>query len=260
MLDLGFSVQDFEYFLLIFVRMATFFVTAPFFSITNVPRRFKVGLAFFIALLLYQYVVPHYALQYNTVIGYAILVMKEALAGALIGLGTNLPLAILTFSGKIIDMEIGLSMVSLYDPTTRITEGFTGMFYHYMVLLILMISDMHHFLIRAMIDAYKLIPTGQVFVNADNLYSAATTFFTEYMVIAFRICLPVFATMLVVNIVLGIMAKVAPQMNMFAVGMQIKVLMGMIILFLIVTLLPDISSFIYVEIKKMMTVMVGVFE
>lgn len=260
MLDLSFSVQDLEYFLLIFTRLTCFFVSAPFFSTTNVPRRFKAGLGFFMALLLYQFVVPHYSLQYNTVIGYAILVFKEAIAGVLLGLGTNLPMMILTFAGKIIDMEVGLSMVNLYDPTTRINEGFSGMFYHYIVLLILMTSDMHHYLIKALVDAYELIPTGRILINADRMYSGAVVFITEYMVIAFRICLPLFCTMLITNVVLGIMAKTAPQMNMFAVGMQIKILVGLTILYMTIIMLPDASAYIYSEMKRMMVTMVGVFS
>ena len=252
MLDLSFSVQDLEYFLLIFVRITAFLVSAPFYSTANVPHRFKVGLGFFISMMIYQFVVPHFALEYNTVIGYSILVLKEAIAGVFIGLSANLPIAILTFAGKIMDMEAGLSMMNIFDPTTRVSEGFTGMMYHYMVLLMLMISGMHRYIISAFVDTYSLFRVGQILFDTDALFSTSVRFMTEYMVIGFRICLPVFAAILVINVILGINAKVAPQMNMFAVGIQIKLLAGLAIMMLITALMPTVSSFIYEQIKGMM--------
>lgn len=260
MLNLSLTVQDFEYFLLIFTRITCFLVSAPFFSTTNVPHRFKVGLGFFVSMIIYQYVVPHESLQYNTVFGYAALVLMEAMVGLVIGIGTNLSLAILTYAGKIMDVEVGLSMVSIYDPTTRVAEGFSGMFYHYMILLILMISGMHRYLIKALIAAYELIPTGHVVINYERLYQSVLIYMADYMVIGFRICLPIFAAMLMVNCILGIMAKIAPQMNMFAVGMQIKLLVGISIMMMAVYLIPNSADLIYVEIKRLMVMMVEVFS
>ena len=72
------------------------------------------------------------------------------------------------------------------------------------------------------------------------------------MVIAFRIVLPVFICIMMLNVVLGVMAKVAPQMNMFSVGLQLKVMVGFVILFFCMQLLPDVANFIFIEMKRMM--------
>ena len=74
---------------------------------------------------------------------------------------------------------------------------------------------------------------------------------TDLFVIAFRIILPIFAVMMILNCILGIMAKVAPQMNMFAIGMQMKILIGFLIMFLTIRLLPSISNFVFKEMKKL---------
>ncbi len=76
-------------------------------------------------------------------------------------------------------------------------------------------------------------------------------FITDLMVLGFRIVLPIFATSMILNCILGIMAKVAPQMNMFAVGMQLKILIGFSIIFLTIVLLPDIANIIFREMRKM---------
>lgn len=251
MLNVNFSIQALEYFLLIFTRVATFIYIAPFYGTNNVPRRVKTGLSFMIAMLLYQYVVPHMALNYNTLLGYAVLVIKEATVGLLIGFACTICLYIIQFAGSLMDMDIGLSMVSLFDSVTNQSVGFTGSLYQYAILLILVCTDMHHWILKAFVDSYKLIPTGGVVLNNNSLLQSMISFMSDYFSIGFRIYLPVFAAMLLLNAVLGVLAKVAPQMNMFVVGMQLKILVGLAVLFLTVGLLPGISDFIFKEMKVM---------
>ena len=78
-----------------------------------------------------------------------------------------------------------------------------------------------------------------------------TKYMGDMFVIGFRIFLPAFACMMIMNCILGIMAKVAPQMNMFSVGIQLKIIAGFIVSFLIVYLIPNIANFIITEIKTM---------
>ena len=120
MLDLSFSLFDLEYFLLILVRVSCFVYVAPFFSLTGVPNQVKIGISFFTSLLLYETLTPaEVAITYNTVMGYAVIVMKEAVVGLILGFGATLCSAIVNFAGSITDMEIGLSMVNVLDPTTK---------------------------------------------------------------------------------------------------------------------------------------------
>ena len=115
---------------------------------------------------------------------------------------------------------------------------------------------MHHFILRSFIDAFTVIPiNGQVF-DWENLAVSFTKYMGDMFVIAFRIILPIFACIMILNCILGIMAKVAPQMNMFAVGMQMKIMVGLLVLFLTIFLLPDIANFIFKEMKKMMVLFV----
>jgi flagellar biosynthetic protein FliR len=134
--------------------------------------------------------------------------------------------------------------------------GITGNLYNYFILMLLVVTNMHHFILRALIDSYKVVPINGAVFEWDHLLLSMTTFLTDLMVIGFRIVLPVFACIMILNCILGILAKVAPQMNMFSVGMQIKILVGFGILFLTVGLLPSISNFIFIEMKKMMVLFI----
>ena len=259
MIDYNFSYGDLELFLLIFVRVASFVYIAPFFSMSNTPLRVRVGLAFFISVLLYQ-TGPEQEAAYDTLTGYTIIVMKEAVTGFLIGFGANLCTAVVSFAGQIADMEMGLSMASLFDPATKQQTTITGVYYNYMVLLLLMISGMHRYLLKALAETYELIPINGAVFHDDALLQALITFMGDYIIVGFRICLPIFAVMIILNAVLGILAKVSPQLNMFAVGIQLKVLVGFCVLFVTTAMLPDAAGFIYEQMKRMVVSFVRVMS
>ena len=256
MINYSFSLTDIEYFLLILVRVSMFVSLAPFYGMKGVPNQIKIGLSFFVSVLLFHVTGPHEALAYNTVWGYGVIVAKEALTGLFLGFGVSICTGVLAFAGRIIDMETGLSMVNLIDPTTKEMSSMTGVLYQYMVTLILMVSGMHRYLLQALAETYILIPVNGAVFHTDKLLETMLLFLKDYILIGFRICLPVFAIMLLLNAVLGIMAKVSPQMNMFAVGLQLKVLVGLCVLFITVGMLPGIADFIYTEMKQMMVAFV----
>lgn len=248
-MEIVFTQENFEYFLLILVRMASFVSVAPFFGHANVPARYKVGMAACLSLVIYGLQEEH-TVQYGTVLEYGSLVIIEGIAGMLIGLSAYLCISIISFSGRIIDTEIGLSMATLYNPTTREQMSITGNLYYYFLLFFFIVSNMHYFLLSAMIDSYKLIPIGGVKFNA-TLYTTFTNFMADYFIIGFRIVLPVFAVTLIMNCVLGILTKIAPQIHMFSVGIQLKVLAGLFVLFITVPLLPVVARFIFDILKQM---------
>lgn len=255
MLEYTFSLANFEILILILVRISCFVYIAPFFGTRNAPSQAKIAFSFFVALLVYGFV-DKTAIEYTGMIGYAIIVLKEGITGLLIGFAANICNSIILFAGNIIDMDIGLSMAQEFDPMTNSQVTITGNLYQYLLLLMMVVTNMHHYVLRALIDSYQVIPVnGQVF-QWDSLAESMTTYMADSFVIAFRIVLPVFACMMILNCILGIMAKVAPQMNMFAVGMQMKVLLGLTVLFLTVMLLPGISDFVFKEMKRMIVSMI----
>ena len=100
-----FRLDYLEIFFLILVRISGFVYTAPILSLKNIPVRVKAGFSIFLAIILY-FVVPAPIPEYNGVIGYAILAVKEAIAGALMGFFANIAYHILSFAGQLMDMEI----------------------------------------------------------------------------------------------------------------------------------------------------------
>lgn len=243
-----FTVNDFEVFLLILVRITAFVYAAPFFSLRDVPQKVKVGFSLFFTLILFQ-IVPG-QVQYDGIIGFAALIISELMVGLIIGFFANISFYILTFAGSIMDMEIGFSMVNQFDPVSNIQTTITSNYYMYIVMLIMLVTNLHHYLIMAVADTFKLIPLGAAKIRPD-LYLLMLRFIKDYFIIGFRIVLPIFAGMLIVNSILAILAKIAPQLNMFVIGLQLKVLIGLFILFLMVGLTPTVSGFIFDEMISM---------
>lgn len=251
MVNISFTLQDFEYFFLILVRMSAFIAVAPYFSMSQVPTKVKVGIAFSVSMLLW-FMVPEGTIVYETVIDYAVIVLKEAVVGLLIGFAASLCNYIILFAGRIIDMDMGFAMVNVFDPVTKEQVSISGTLYNYLIMLCLLCSGMHTYVLRALIDSYQLIPINEAVFNINGLYQGMLEFLSDYVIIGFRICLPIFMSIMVLNVVLGVLAKVAPQMNMFVVGMQLKILTGLVVMFVTVYLLPSISNFIFSETKKML--------
>lgn len=255
MVEYSFTFEHLQYFILILVRVSAFMVTAPLFNISSVTARVRVGCSIFLSLILF-YTLPDVSIEYSEIIEYSIIVLKEGITGLLIGFAAYLCNSIILFAGNLIDTQIGLAMASEYDPVSRTQVTISGEFYNYIVLLLLLVSGLFTYLINAFVEAYTLIPVNGAVFEWENLATALITYITDLMIIAFRIILPVFAVTMITNCILGIMSKVASQMNMFSVGIQIKVFMGFAAMFLTITLLPYVSDYIFTEMRKMIVLFV----
>jgi flagellar biosynthetic protein FliR len=116
----------------------------------------------------------------------------------------------------------------------------------------MLVSGLYRYLVSALADSFTLIPVNGAVFHSDKLLDSMLTFFGAYMVIGFRICLPIFIVTFVVNVILGVLARVAPQMNMFAVGMQLKLILGLTLMYMTSTLLYNASDFIFTNMKVLM--------
>lgn len=255
MFNATFSLQTFEYFLLVLVRIASCIFAAPFFNIRNLPTRSKIGIAGCIAIMLTG-VLPEQNLTYTGVMEYGVIVIKEGITGLLIGYSASICNSIVLFAGSLIDMQIGLSMAQEFNPMTQTQESVSSSLYNTMVMLMLLATNMYHYAIRAVCESYQLIPINQQLFQWDHLLSGILSYMSGLLVLGFRITLPIFACMMVVNCVLGIMARVSPQMNMFAVGMQLKLLIGLAVLFIAISLLSDVTNSVSREMKQIVVYMI----
>lgn len=255
MVDVGFSLLDFECFLLILVRIASFVFVAPFFGQQGVPAQAKIGLSAFVAIILFG-VIPQPELNYGDVLGFGIAVLTEGITGLLIGFAASICNSIVVYAGNVIDMDIGLSMAQEFNRDMSMQMTVTGNLYYYLIFAMLLATNMHHYILQAICDSFYVVPVGGAIIKWNALLDAMIVYMTDLFVIGFRIFLPFFAVIMIMNSILGVMAKVAPQMNMFSVGIQIKIIVGFIVLFLTAFMFPSVSDMVFDEIKKMVVLII----
>ncbi len=252
---MNFMVENLEFYLLVLIRISSFVMVAPFFNYQTIPMKWKFVISMVLSIVVIQSI-PAVSLEYTGIIGFSALVVKECAVGLVLGYMCNICLFIVTFAGQLMDMEMGLSMANMFDPLTNIQVSVSGSMYTYLVMLVMMATNMHHYVIRAILETFQFFTVGQAVFNGD-IVEMAIGFVANYFVVGFRIVLPVFACMLVINVVLGVLTRAAPQMNMFVVGMQVKVMVGILLLLIIVSTIPTVADFIF---GKMKDVVVDVYR
>ncbi len=250
-MNVSVSIEQIEFFLLILVRCSAFVLTAPFFSTQGIPMRVKAGVSILLAVAV-NAATPFAAVEYSSVLGFAMIVIREAIAGVSMGFFANIAQHILSFVGQRIDLDMGFSMATEYNASLASQITVTGSLYTYAVTLIIFVTNFHLFIVQAIIDSFGAIPVGHVAVDT-NIVEVMAVYMTDYFLIGFRIALPMYAAILIVDTILGILAKVAPQMNMFAVGIQLKIAVGLIALYFMVRMLPGVAKMIYDEMMKLLS-------
>lgn len=248
MFEKSFSIYHLEFFLAVLLRIAGTLSLAPVFGSKAITFRVRIFLAIGIALVVVS-VMPYEPLAYTTTIGFTVILLKELVVGLSIGFVSSIVMGIITLAGQFIDRELGFAMVTNFDPMTNTNVTITADFYNYLVMLLMLCSNMHFFVLNAVVDSFDVIPIGGVIFNEEALFQSIMLFITNYFIIALRISMPVFASITLLNVILGILAKAAPQMNMFAIGMQLKVLTGLFVILVTIGFLPVITDFLFTQMK-----------
>ena len=246
---MSFTVEHVEFYLLVLIRITSFVIGAPIFGYQTIPMKIRLAIGMVLSLAAIQ-TVPVIELNYVGVLGFSVLVLKEMIVGLTIGFMCNMCTYIVSFAGQLMDMEMGLSMASTFDPLTNIQISISGNLYVYLVMLMMLISNMHYKILQAILDTFTYFNVGQA-VFDGNLQETAVEFIVNFFLVGFRIVLPVFACMLVINVVLGVLSRAIPQMNMFVFGMQLKVFAGLSLIFILMNFLPGITDFLFNEMQTL---------
>ncbi|WP_249869771.1 flagellar biosynthetic protein FliR [Oceanobacillus saliphilus] len=218
------NINSLPVFLLIFVRVLAFFVTMPLFSYRTVPLQFKIGFSFFLAMIMF-YTVDSTGLVMNEM--YIFLLVKEAMVGLLIGLIAFIIVSALQIAGGFIDFQMGFAIANVMDPQTGAQTPLTGQYLYIIALLFLLSVDGHHLVIDGIVNSYHFIPldTFIPFGNSSIADFVITTF-NRMFLIAFQIAIPIVGCLFLVDVAMGIIARTVPQINVFVVGLPLKILVS----------------------------------
>lgn len=234
-------------FSLIVMRMSGAVGFNPVFGRTNIPTRVRAIFIFGLSLLLY---VSYGGVLYHepqTMVEFAGMLLMELLFGAALGFAMELSFLVVRFASSIMDYAMGLTMAQIYDPQYNTQMTITsGMYYAFLVLLFLAM-DGHIRLIELFYQSARIIPFGTVTFRLQ-LPLAILNMFRECILMGLQFAFPVVAMELVSEAAVGILMRVIPQVNVFVVNFQVKIIVGMMMLLF---LFSPMSDKMYVIIEDM---------
>ncbi|WP_425449175.1 flagellar biosynthetic protein FliR [Dethiothermospora halolimnae] len=249
-------INRYEIFLLIFIRVTGIFIVTPIFSRKSIPTTLKIVFCLFTSLILIN-VISIKDVNYQ-MFDYIIILIKELTIGLILGFISYLFFSLLFIAGQIIDVQIGFGMVNVLDPQHNTQLPIMGNFYYIFALLVFLTVNGHHVIIRAIVDSYEILPIGEYSLN-NLMVDQIISVFGQTFVIALKVASPILATMFLINVFLGIMAKAMPQMNIFIVGMPFKIIIGLLVIItafpLLLVLLEHIFNAMYDQILEFMKIM-----
>lgn len=226
----------FPAFLLVLVRVTSFFVTMPLFSYRTLPAPHRIGVAFFISWIMFLSMEKP-ILQID---GYFImLIFKEAMVGLLIGLVAYMIFAAIQIAGGFIDFQMGFAIANVIDPHTGAQSPLMGQYLYTFALLFLLAINGHHLLLDGIFYSYEFIPMDQATLpfGNENVLEFVLKAFSTMFIIAFQMSMPVVGALFLVDIALGIIARTVPQLNVFVVGLPLKVGVSFIVLFIAMSMI-----------------------
>lgn len=250
------STLTLESFLLVVVRTGCFVAIAPIFGHKSINARMRVLIAICISFAIFSAMDMPLPV-YDSVLGYSVLVIKEALVGLSIGFVSSLVMNILVFAGEFIDREIGFTMSTNFDMSIGAMVTISAELYDRLVCLVILITNLHFYILKAIAQSYEFIPVGQVKFNLPVLYTSILGFIVQFFNIGIRIAMPIFLGATILNVILGVLAKSSPQMNMFAVGLQLKVFVGLFILSIAILFVPNIANYLMERMQEMVLTLMG---
>lgn len=222
------SVNDFACFTLVLARIAGLFAAIPLFGGHRVPQTVKTAAILAMTLVLFPVVRDFIPQMPAGAISLAVLVIRETLVGLTLSLLSQLIFAAVEFCGQLVGMQMGLSMASLFDPEAGQTQVIAT-FQNLLATLLFMILGVHHVFIRAIVESYTLIPVGAWHMSG-NLIHFLITAMSGLFVLGVKLAAPVMVSLLAAGVVLGIMARSFPQMNIFMISFPLNIGLGLLVL------------------------------
>ncbi|MDE2483189.1 MAG: flagellar biosynthetic protein FliR [bacterium] len=256
MVDLfGLSAAQFETFVLVFLRVSTMLFVFPVFSAPQIPSLVRLGFGLLISFLLYRSV-PLVHLSPD-LYGLVLAGASQVVLGIIVGFVAALVFTGIQFAGELIDLQIGFAVANVINPSTQQNITIIGEFQLAIATLIFLATDSHHLLIQGIAGSFGLVPLP--FINLDpSVAGNVVLFFTQAFLIVFKIAAPVVFALFLTNVALAFMARVAPQMNVFVVGLPIQVGVGLVVMAFSIQLLGSVGPQLFASVAQQMdTIMRG---
>ena len=208
----------------------------------------KAGFIFVLTLTVYSFSAGD-AFDIANPLEYGFLLLKEFAAGYVIGYVTELFFFVITFAGYVMDFQMGLSMSTVYDPQSNTQVPITGSLLQAFYVLLFFAVDGHLALMKILLQSAEIVPYGGIVIT-QNLALRVIDLFSECVIMGIKFAFPILAAEFLIEIGVGILNKIVPQINIFVINIQLKVIVGLgLLVFLISPIGEYLSNLVTVMIK-----------
>lgn len=227
-------------FFLVFARVFGMTLQAPFFSGKSLPAQVR---AAFITGLVIMYMIvvnPKVDNIPTNMFFYTFMMVEEVLVGVAFGFCVSIMVSAIQAAGEIIDVQMGMSMVTLFNPMTKSQSSAMGRLFYQLELTVFILANGHLFLLSAFFQTFELLPIGGFNFNNPAVMTQFIQIVGQLFYVSLNLALPVLITLFIIDFSLGITNKVSPQINVLELNFAMKPTTGMIILLILM------STFIHV--------------
>ncbi len=235
-------------FALIMMRMSGMILLNPIFGRRNIPMTAKSGLIIVLTLTLYS-ASAESAFEVASTLELGFLLMKEFVVGYVIGYTMELFFFAITFGGFVIDFQLGLTMATVYDPQSNSQVAVTGGVLQTWFMLVFFATDAHLALMKILITSADIVPYGGIVIT-QGLASRMIEIFLQCVDMGVRLSLPILAAEFLVQVGIGIMNKVVPQISIFVINIQLKIIVGLGLLVILFSPIGEHLNRIMTEMMK----------
>ena len=220
-----FSSAEIVRFLVVLLRVSGIMLMAPFFSSQSIPVYVRIAFSLVVSLALAPSMplnmVPA-ELDLSSIAG---LFLGEILFGVLLGFAAACVFGGFQLAGQVISFQLGFSLINIIDPQTEVESSVFSFLQNYIGLLFFLLINGHHWFLLAVNESFTLLPVGGAHLPAP-LVQHLLRLSAELLVIGVRIAGPVIAVSVITDVVMGVLGRAAPQINIIIVGMPLKTLVG----------------------------------
>jgi flagellar biosynthetic protein FliR len=217
-----FEAEVFKVFALVLVRISGLIVAAPVLGSRNFPIMGKIGLAGLTAMVVTPTIAALDQTLPDDALAFAALGLGELVIGLMIGFVMTLIFAALQIGGQVMDMQSGFALINVFNPALETQFPVFGFVLFVLAVLFLLVTNGHHLMIRALVSTFDRVPLGGFAANpriALEVSRLGSVMFVDGLMIA----APVAAAMLAAYFVMGLVGRVVPQIQLFAVGFPLTI-------------------------------------
>jgi len=217
--------------ILILLRLTGFIALSPVFTKRGIPPIARVGFSLLLTGTVVLQLPLDAAYRFNVYV-FALDCIKELLLGMVMGYATNLFFTAAVTAGELIENQIGFGMYNLFDTQSNVQMPLFGSLINVLNMLLFLSMDGHLVVIRIMCSLFNAVPPGEITVSPE-LSSMMVKYFASSFVLAVQIALPVVTASLMAEAGLAVMMRTIPQMNVFVVGIPLKIILGLVVIIVI---------------------------